>query len=268
MRTFERLSRDLLLWIHDQAGADTKKTVDPDDYPGRDADPEKLAHAVAYLTRQGLVEPRHRRTLSGPVTLTPVGVDEAVREKARPRRLRRARANLLRWTYDQPDARLSSGADVTNLARDPRSLIDGEMMTIDELNAAARDLRDAGLVVIGAQDMNGGFCIGLTDAGVTCVEQGYDDAASLIAPYALPDVPGLLRFVRATCQALPVLNLPGDAAAAVRTAAATLESELSSELPDSDRVRGATATIRGALAATGGDALAAALLATAPDEPR
>lgn len=264
MRTFERLSRDLLLWIHDQAGADTKKAVDPDEYPERGADPAKLTSALAYLTRQGLVEPRHRRTPAGPVTLTAVGLDEAVREKARPHRLRRARANLLRWTYDQPDARLAPGADVTNLARDPRSLIDGEMMTIDELNAAARDLRDAGLVVIGAQDMNGGFSIGLTDAGLTCVEQGYDDAASLIAPYSLPDVPGLLRFARATHQALPVLNLPADATAAIRTAAATLESELTSELPDSDRVRAAATTIRTALTATTGNPLATALLTTDP----
>ena len=120
MRTFEKLSRDLLLWIHDQAGADTKTAVDPEQYPERDADPGKLASALAYLTRQGLVEPRHRRSLSGPVTLTPVGVDEAVRERARPHRLRRARANLLRWAYDRPDARLSPGADVTELSRDPR----------------------------------------------------------------------------------------------------------------------------------------------------
>ena len=265
MRMFERLSRDLLLWIHDQAGADTRKPVDPEGYPERGTDPAKLASALAYLTRQGLVEPRHRRTPAGPVSLTPAGQAEAVREKARPRRLRRARANLLRWTYDQPDARLAPGADVTGLARDPRSLIDGEMMTIDELNAAARDLRDAGLVVIGAHDMNGGFRIGLTDAGVTCVEQGDDDTASLIAPYALPDARALLRFARATRQALPVLGLPTDAAAAVRTAAATLETELTSELPDSDRVRTATTTIRAALSAKPADPLATALLTTAPE---
>lgn len=268
MRTFERLSRDLLLWIHDEAGADTKKAVDPEWFPGRDTDPAKVTSAVAYLTRRGLVEPRHRRTMSGPVTLTPVGVDEAVREKDRPHRLRRARTNLLRWAYDQPDARLLPGADVTNLARDPRSVIDGEMMTIDELNAAARDLRDAGLVIIGAQDMNGGFSIGITDAGVACVERAGGDVPASADPLPpadeLPDGPGLLRFARAACQALPVLRLPEDAATTVQTAAATIETELTSGLPDGHRVHTAAAAIRATLADTTGDALATTLLTACP----
>jgi hypothetical protein len=262
MRAFERVSRELLLWIHDQAGADTRKTVDPGAFPGRD-ERVGLDAAVEYLVRQGLVEPRRRRSASGPVTLTPYGLDVAVREKSRPHRRRRARANLLRWAYDQPAARHAPGADVTLLARDPRSVIDGEMMTIEELNAAARDLRDAGLATISGQDMNGGFAIGLTEAGIAQVER-HGREMPLAAPVPNQAGGALLGYAQAVRQAVPALHLGAATAGAVTDAAEAIETELGRLTPDADAVNAAATTIRTALRGTTDNALAALLLRACP----
>lgn len=281
MRTFERLSRELLLWIHEQAGNDTKKVVDPKAFLNfTTGDQGKIDSAVEYLARQGLVEARKKRKVLPPVSLTSEGVQQAEREKAQPLRRAQTRQNLLTWTYDQPGGRRLPGIDVMGLAQDPRCMVDGEMMTIDELNAAAQTLRDIGMVNISAQDMNGGFSISLTQIGIDCVELHGGDARAARAAVERPgpsdsgapaparepalNVGGLLRFAAATRQAIPALHLSSNAEQVIETAATSIDAEVATATPNPDRLRAHAANIQAALESTAGNALASALLATWP----
>jgi hypothetical protein len=268
---FAELHQTLVEWVYDHTNERSLGEVELSPFGvDHDLDQPGLFALLRYCKDRGLLDDKFSTMGSATANLTTEGsrwVEERRRWREDPRqRAAAARTGLLNWLWK----RKHEGASfpiVADILQADESLLEGERLTLGEIDRAAEYLKRKGLIEgIEVNESRGPVKAETTPAGDDCVEHYGGDVSEYERRHELGSTvfnigsntgniaansrdfkmeattngiraADIVMFARALRQAAPVLGLPEDDARELAETADRMELEASSDQPDTSRLK-------------------------------
>jgi hypothetical protein len=284
----------LLRWIGERTAGDPLGHVDladlHDDLPA-----VHLVPAVRLLEHEGLIDVIWGPEYSDPsAALTASGLQKLqdVERRWRQRSWREpaARDAVMNWIYEAEEGVPTGYLPITGFFRHRRSVVDGFMFSVDDVDRASAYLAEQGLIEgLTVDQLRGPVQVRLTASGIDCMEKGlsvadyldrrtggttnnffgnisgsnlaWGDHATQHSTVNGVDAEGLKTLVDAVLHALPVMGLASPDQQAAEAAAADLAAEARAESPNPSRVHRVLRRLGAVLSNAGEQALSVVLKA-------